>query len=37
MQKRFARGAGILLPVFSLPGGVGIGNIGRTAYDFVDF
>ncbi len=28
--------AGILLPVFSLPGKYGIGTLGREAYRFVD-
>ena len=31
------RGAGILLPVFSLPTKYGIGTFGKEAYDFVDF
>ena len=31
------RGAGILLPVFSLPGRYGIGTFGKGAYEFVDF
>ncbi|MCR5177997.1 MAG: 4-alpha-glucanotransferase [Lachnospiraceae bacterium] len=31
------RQAGILLPVFSLPGRYGIGSFGKGAYDFVDF
>ena len=31
------RSAGILLPVFSLPGKYGIGGFGREAYNFVDF
>lgn len=31
------RSAGILLAVFSLPGRYGIGNLGKSAYDFVDF
>lgn len=29
--------AGILLPIFSLPGKYGIGTLGKSAYDFVDF
>ncbi|MBN2712162.1 MAG: 4-alpha-glucanotransferase, partial [Planctomycetes bacterium] len=33
----FARGAGILLHPTSLPGGHGIGDMGREAYRFVDF
>lgn len=31
------RCAGVLLPVFSLPGPYGIGTMGRQARDFVDF
>ncbi len=31
------RAAGVLLPVFSLPGRYGIGSLGKAAYDFVDF
>lgn len=31
------RTAGILLPVTSLPSPYGIGTLGRSAYDFVDF
>ena len=31
------RSAGILLPVFSLPGKYGIGSLGREAREFVDF
>ena len=31
------RGAGILLPVFSLPTKYGIGTFGKEAFDFVDF
>ena len=33
----FPRAAGILLPVFSLPGRHGIGAFGREAHQFVDF
>ena len=29
--------AGILLPVFSLPGRYGVGTLGKAAFDFVDF
>jgi 4-alpha-glucanotransferase len=36
-QKRFKRGAGILLPVFSLPSDYGIGCFDEQAYSFVDF
>ena len=31
------RGAGILLPVTSLPSPYGIGTFGKAAYEFVDF
>lgn len=31
------RASGILLPVFSLPGGYGIGTMGAEARDFIDF
>ncbi len=31
------RGAGILLPVFSLPSAYGIGTLGKEAYRFIDF
>ncbi len=31
------RGAGILLPVSSLPSNYGIGALGKSAYNFVDF
>lgn len=30
------RHAGILLPLFSLPGKHGIGDLGKEAYEFVD-
>lgn len=36
-QEPFARGAGTLLPVASLPSNYGIGTLGKAAYDFVDF
>ncbi|ADU28083.1 4-alpha-glucanotransferase [Ethanoligenens harbinense] len=36
-QKPLARGAGILLPVSSLPSPYGIGTFGRAAFEFVDF
>ena len=29
--------AGILLPIFSLPSKYGIGSLGKSAFDFVDF
>ena len=31
------RSAGILLPVFSLPGPYGIGSLGKPAFVFIDF
>lgn len=31
------RSSGILLPIFSLPSKHGIGNLGREAYNFIDF
>ena len=31
------RSAGILLPVFSLPGAYGIGSLGREARAFAEF
>lgn len=34
---RFPRSSGILMPVFSLPRGAGIGDLGPGAYDFVNF
>lgn len=36
-EKEWKRGAGILMPVFSLPSKYGIGTLGKAAYDFVDF
>ena len=36
-QERFLRGAGILLPIFSLPSEFGIGALDEAAYRFVDF
>lgn len=33
----FERQIGILLPIFSLPGKYGIGSVGESAYNFVDF
>lgn len=34
-KKKFVRGAGILLPVSSLPSPYGIGTLGEAAYQFV--
>lgn len=36
-QKRFSRGAGILMPISSLPSEYGIGTLGKEAYRFADF
>lgn len=36
-QKRFARAAGILMPISSLPSNYGIGTLGQAAYEFADF
>lgn len=33
----YMRSCGILLPISSLPGRYGIGTLGKSAYDFVDF
>lgn len=33
----FKRSSGILMPIFSLPSKYGIGTMGKSAYDFVDF
>lgn len=40
MKKKinsWTRGAGVLMPVFSLPGLYGCGTLGKQAYEFVDF
>lgn len=36
MEKRLERGAGILLPISSLPSPYGIGTLGKEAYHFVE-
>lgn len=36
-QAMFKRGAGIFLPIFSLPSTDGIGTLGKPACEFVDF
>lgn len=36
-MKKFERGAGILMPISSMPSPYGIGTMGRDAYEFVDF
>ena len=33
----FKRCSGILMPISSLPGGYGIGSMGKPAHEFVDF
>lgn len=35
--RRYPRGAGVLLPVSSLPSPYGIGTLGQAALDFLDF
>ena len=35
-NKELERGAGILLPISSLPSPYGIGTLGKAAYEFVD-
>lgn len=37
IKNRKKRRSGILMPVFSLPGKYGIGTLGKSAYEFVDF
>ncbi len=37
IPSKCSRRSGILLHVTSLPGGVGIGDLGKAAYDFADF
>lgn len=36
-ESRITRGAGILMPISSLPGPYGIGTLGKNAYEFADF
>ena len=36
-MKTFERGAGILMPISSMPSPYGIGTMGKDAYEFVDF
>lgn len=36
MGNELTRGAGVLLPISSLPSPYGIGTLGRAAYEFVD-
>ena len=37
MKTMLDRGAGILMPVSSLPSPYGIGTFGKAAYEFVAF
>ena len=37
MTNDTKRAAGILMPIFSLPGRYGIGTLGKEAYRFADF
>jgi len=37
MPTQLERGAGILLPISSLPSDFGIGTLGKAAWDFIDF
>ncbi len=36
-SSRFERGSGILLHITSLPGKFGIGNLGKSAFEFIDY
>lgn len=36
-EKKWTRGAGVLMPIFSLPSPYGCGTLGKEAYEFVDF
>lgn len=36
MSKALTRGAGVLLPIASLPSDYGIGTLGNAAFSFVD-
>lgn len=36
MKTMLERGAGILMPIFSLPSPYGIGTFGKSAYEFID-
>ena len=36
MKTMLERGAGLLMPIFSLPSPYGIGTFGKSAYEFVD-
>ena len=36
-QKQMTRGAGVLMHISSLPSPYGIGTLGKSAHDFVDF
>mgnify|MGYP000987167407 CR=1 FL=1 len=36
MKTMLKRGAGVLMPIFSLPSPYGIGTFGRASYEFID-
>ncbi len=36
-SQTLERGAGVLLPITSLPSPFGIGTLGKAAYEFIDF
>ena len=36
-DRALKRGAGLLLPISSLPSPYGIGTLGKEAYKFVDY
>ena len=36
-QKPFSRSHGVLMPIFSLPSKFGIGTLGDSAKEFIDF
>lgn len=37
VKHRITRSSGVLMPIFSLPSPHGIGTLGKSAFDFVDF
>lgn len=37
METTLERGAGLVLPIYSLPSRWGCGTLGREARDFIDF
>ncbi len=36
-KQQLSRGAGLLMPISSLPSAYGIGTLGKSAYEFADF